>query len=67
VHFDSPRVTTHNNVVVIDTRHIYPGTSIQAALMLNKELSVLTYSPEMDSEILYFLEMLIRKIKLHIA
>jgi phosphatidylserine/phosphatidylglycerophosphate/cardiolipin synthase-like enzyme len=47
---------THNKVLVLDTRHIFPGTSTQAALMLNKELSVLIYSTEMASEVLSFLE-----------
>ena len=59
VHFDSPRVTTHNKVVVIDNRHIYMGSHnlTQAALRHNKELSVRIDSPGMASELLPFLEM----------
>jgi len=59
VHFDSPRVTTHNKVVVIDNRHIYLGSHnlTQAALRHNKELSVHIDSPGLASELLSFLEM----------
>lgn len=58
VHFDSPRVTTHNKVVVIDNRHIYLGSHniTQAALKYNNELSVRIESPELASEILSYLE-----------
>ena len=58
VRFDSPRVTTHNKVVVIDKRQIYLGSHnlTQAALRHNNELSVRIDSPEMASEILSYLE-----------
>jgi hypothetical protein len=63
MHFDSSQVMTHNKVLALDKRHIYPGTIAQAALRLKKEKSVPIYSPEMDSEILSFLE----RYKLHMA
>jgi phosphatidylserine/phosphatidylglycerophosphate/cardiolipin synthase-like enzyme len=58
VHFDSPQITTHNKVVVIDNRHIYLGSHnlTQAALNYNNELSVRIDSPELASEILSYLE-----------
>jgi phosphatidylserine/phosphatidylglycerophosphate/cardiolipin synthase-like enzyme len=58
VHFDSPRVTTHNKVVVIDNRHVYLGSHnlTQAALRHNKELSLRIESPELASELLSYLE-----------
>jgi phosphatidylserine/phosphatidylglycerophosphate/cardiolipin synthase-like enzyme len=58
VHFDSPRVTTHNKVVVIDNRHTYLGSHnlTQAALRYNNELSVRIDSSELASEILSYLE-----------
>jgi phosphatidylserine/phosphatidylglycerophosphate/cardiolipin synthase-like enzyme len=58
VRFDSPRVTTHSKVVVIDKRHIYLGSHnlTQAALRHNRELSVRIESPEMASEILSLLD-----------
>jgi phosphatidylserine/phosphatidylglycerophosphate/cardiolipin synthase-like enzyme len=58
VNFDSPRVTTHNKVVVIDSRHVYLGSHnlTQAALSRNRELSVLIDSPGIASEVLSSLE-----------
>jgi hypothetical protein len=58
VYFDSPRVTTHNKVVVIDSRYIYLGSHnlTQAALKRNKELSVQIDSPGMASEVISYLE-----------
>ena len=56
--FDSPRVTTHNKVVVIDNRYIYLGSHnlTQGALRYNNELSVLIDSPEMATEVRTYLE-----------
>jgi len=56
--FDSPRVTTHNKVVVIDNRYIYLGSHnlTQGALRYNNELSVLIDSPEMATEVRAYLE-----------
>jgi phosphatidylserine/phosphatidylglycerophosphate/cardiolipin synthase-like enzyme len=58
VQFDSPLVTTHNKVVVIDGRHVFLGSHnlTQAALRYNNELSVRIESPEMASEILSLLD-----------
>ena len=56
--FDSPRVTTHNKVVVIDNRYIFLGSHnlTQGALRYNNELSVLIDSPEMATEVRAYLE-----------
>ena len=56
--FDSPRVTTHNKIVVIDRRYIYLGSHnlTQGALWYNNELSVLINSPEMAAEVRAYLE-----------
>jgi phosphatidylserine/phosphatidylglycerophosphate/cardiolipin synthase-like enzyme len=56
--FDSPRVTTHNKVVVIDKRYIFLGSHnlTQGALRYNNELSVLIDSPEMATEVRAYLE-----------
>jgi len=60
VFFDSPRVTTHNKVVVIDNRYLYLGSHnlTQSALRHNNELSVLIDSPELAAEVLASLERL---------
>jgi phosphatidylserine/phosphatidylglycerophosphate/cardiolipin synthase-like enzyme len=60
VFFDSPRVTTHNKVVVIDNRYLYLGSHnlTQSALRHNNELSLLIDSPELAAEVLAFLERL---------
>jgi phosphatidylserine/phosphatidylglycerophosphate/cardiolipin synthase-like enzyme len=60
VFFDSPRVTTHNKVVVIDNRYLYLGSHnlTQSALRHNNELSVLIDSPEMAAEVKAYLERL---------
>jgi phosphatidylserine/phosphatidylglycerophosphate/cardiolipin synthase-like enzyme len=59
VHFDSPQITTHSKVVVIDNRFIFLGSHnlTQAALRHNKELSVRIESPGMASELLSYMEM----------
>jgi phosphatidylserine/phosphatidylglycerophosphate/cardiolipin synthase-like enzyme len=58
VFFDSPRVTTHNKVVVIDRRYLYLGSHnlTQSALQHNNELSVLIDSPELAAEARAFLD-----------
>ena len=60
VFFDSPGVTTHNKVVVIDNRYLYLGSHnlTQSALRHNNELSVLIDSPEMAAEVKAYLERL---------
>jgi phosphatidylserine/phosphatidylglycerophosphate/cardiolipin synthase-like enzyme len=60
VFFDSPRITTHNKVVVIDNRYLYLGSHnlTQSALEHNNELSVLIDSPEMAAEVKAYLERL---------
>lgn len=60
VFFDSPRITTHNKVVVIDSRYLYIGSHnlTQSALEHNNELSVLIDSPEMAAEAIAYLERL---------
>ena len=60
VFFDSPRVTTHSKVVVIDSRYLYLGSHnlTQSALRHNNELSVLIDSPELAAEVLAYLERL---------
>jgi phosphatidylserine/phosphatidylglycerophosphate/cardiolipin synthase-like enzyme len=60
VFFDSPRVTTHNKVVVIDNRYLYLGSHnlTQSALRHNNELSVLIDSPELAAEVNSYLERL---------
>jgi hypothetical protein len=46
----------HNKAAVSRLPPYIRGAATLAELMLNKELSVLLYSPEMDSEVLSFLE-----------
>lgn len=60
VFFDSPRITTHNKVVVIDSRYLYLGSHnlTQSALEHNNELSVLVDSPELAAEARAYLERL---------
>lgn len=54
VRFDSPEITSHSKVVVIDDRYIFLGSHnlTQAALRYNNEMSVLIESPVMASEVL---------------
>jgi phosphatidylserine/phosphatidylglycerophosphate/cardiolipin synthase-like enzyme len=60
VFFDSPRVTSHAKVAVIDGRYVYLGSHnlTQSALLHNNELSVLVDSPEMAAEIRSYLDRL---------
>ena len=53
VFFDSPAVTTHTKVTVIDDRFVYLGSHnlTQGALTHNNELSVLIDSPELAEEV----------------
>lgn len=53
VFFDSPAVTTHSKVTVIDDRYVYLGSHnlTQGALSHNNEFSLLLDSPETAAEI----------------
>jgi phosphatidylserine/phosphatidylglycerophosphate/cardiolipin synthase-like enzyme len=54
VFFDSPNVTTHSKVAVIDDRYVFLGSHnlSQGALTRNNELSLLVDSPELATEVL---------------
>lgn len=58
--FDSPNVTTHAKVAVIDKRFVFLGSHnlTQGALRRNNELSVLIDSPELAAEIRSYLDRL---------
>lgn len=58
IFFDSPRVTTHAKVAVIDSRFVYLGSHnlTQSALRHNNELSVLIDSPEIAAEVKSWLD-----------
>ncbi len=60
VFFDSPRITSHAKVAVIDGRYVYLGSHnlTQGALVHNNELSILVDSPEMAAEIRSWLDRL---------
>ncbi len=60
VFFDSPRITSHAKVAVIDGRYVYLGSHnlTQGALAHNNELSVLVDSPEMAAEVRSYLDRL---------
>ncbi len=60
VYFDSPSITSHAKVAVIDGRYVYLGSHnlTQGALAHNNELSVLVDSPEMAAEIRSYLDRL---------
>jgi phosphatidylserine/phosphatidylglycerophosphate/cardiolipin synthase-like enzyme len=60
VYFDSPSVTTHTKVAVIDGHKVFIGSHnlTQSALMHNNELSVMLDSPEMASEVKSYLDRL---------
>lgn len=60
VFFDSPRITTHAKVVVIDRRYLYLGSHnlTQSALTHNNELSVMIDSPPLAGEVLSYLQRL---------
>lgn len=58
VYFDSPGVTTHTKVAVIDGRYVYLGSHnlSQSALRHNNELSVLLDSPDLAREVREYIE-----------
>ncbi len=60
VAFDSPRVTTHTKVAVIDGRYIFLGSHnlTNSALRYNHELSVCIDSPSLAGEILRYIDSL---------
>ncbi|GFE57048.1 phospholipase D-like domain-containing protein [Geobacter sp. AOG1] len=60
VRFDSPWVTTHAKVVVIDSRYVYLGSHnlTQSALTRNNELSLLIDSPALAAEVTGYLDRL---------
>lgn len=60
VFFDSPGVTTHAKVAVIDRRFVFLGSHnlTDSALRHNNELSVLIDSPELAAEVLSYLDRL---------
>lgn len=60
VFFDSPRITSHAKVAVIDGRYVYLGSHnlTQGALAHNNELSVLVDSPAMAAEVRSYLDQL---------
>lgn len=60
VFFDSPRVTTHTKVVVIDGYRVFVGSHnlSQSALVHNNELSVMIDSPELATEVKSYLDRL---------
>ncbi|TFH66645.1 MAG: phospholipase [Gemmatimonadales bacterium] len=58
--FDSPRVTTHTKVAVIDERYIFLGSHklTNSALGYNNELSVFIDSPSLAGETLIYIDSL---------
>jgi len=60
VAFDSPRVTTHTKVAVIDERYILLGSHnlTNSALKYNHELSVFIDSPSLAGETLRYIKSL---------
>jgi phosphatidylserine/phosphatidylglycerophosphate/cardiolipin synthase-like enzyme len=58
VRFDSPRVTSHAKVVVIDGRYVYLGSHniTQSALTRNNELSLRIDSTDLAAEVADYLE-----------
>ena len=60
VFFDSPNVTSHAKVVVIDSRFVFLGSHnmTQGALRHNNELSVLIDSHELAAEVRSYLDRL---------
>ena len=60
VAFDSPRVTTHTKVAVIDRRYIFLGSHnlTNSALRYNHELSVFIDSPPLAGEALRYIDSL---------
>ncbi len=62
VRFDSPRVTTHTKVAVIDGRHLFLGSHnlTNSALKYNHELSVYIDSPLLAGKILRYIDSLLK-------
>jgi phosphatidylserine/phosphatidylglycerophosphate/cardiolipin synthase-like enzyme len=60
VFFDTPAITTHTKVTVIDGRYVYLGSHnlTQGALRLNNELSLFLDSPEIAAELTSYLDRL---------
>ncbi|MBN2397737.1 MAG: phospholipase [Deltaproteobacteria bacterium] len=60
VQFDSPSVTTHTKVAVIDGRHLFLGSHnlTSSALKYNHELSVYIDSPLLAGEVLRYIDSL---------
>lgn len=60
VRFDSPNVTTHTKVAVIDGRHLFLGSHnlTSSALKYNHELSVYIDSPLLAGKILRYIDSL---------
>lgn len=60
VYFDSPSVTTHTKVAVIDAHLVFIGSHnlSQSALRHNNELSVMLESPELAAEVKTYLDRL---------
>lgn len=60
VYFDSPAITTHTKVAVIDGHLVFIGSHnlSQSALKHNNELSVMLDSPEIASEVKTYLDSL---------
>jgi phosphatidylserine/phosphatidylglycerophosphate/cardiolipin synthase-like enzyme len=60
VFFDSPNVTTHTKVAVIDGYRVFVGSHnlSQSALVHNNELSVMVDSPELATEVKSYLDRL---------
>lgn len=60
VAFDSPRVTTHTKVAVIDGRYVFLGSHnlTNSALRYNHELSVRIDSPSLAGEVLRYIDSL---------
>jgi len=60
VYFDSPSITTHTKVAVIDGHLVFIGSHnlSQSALRYNNELSVMLDSPELASEVKAYIDTL---------
>jgi phosphatidylserine/phosphatidylglycerophosphate/cardiolipin synthase-like enzyme len=62
VSFDTPDITTHTKVIVIDGRYTFLGSHnlTASALKYNHELSLLIDSPELAMEALHYIDTLYR-------
>jgi HKD family nuclease len=62
VSFDTPNITTHTKVIVIDGRYTFLGSHnlTASALKYNHELSLLIDSPELAMEALHYIDTLYR-------